>query len=54
MQEKFDENVATMPKFNALMNDIASLDENDREKVSIFIQGIMAMREMRDKKQATA
>lgn len=47
MHEKNVENIDTMSNFNALMNDIASLDESDREKVSIFIQGIMAMRKLR-------
>lgn len=38
-------------KFEILVKDLATLENDDVEKVSIFVQGIMAMR---DKKSATA
>ena len=54
MPEKNKENVTSMTNFEKLMNNIASLDDERIEKVSLFVQGMMAMRDMRDKKQITA
>lgn len=54
MPEKNKDNVTSMTNFEKLMNNIASLDDERIEKVSLFVQGMMAMRDMRDKKQITA
>ena len=54
MQDKTKEKVISMANYEKLMNDIASLDDNDREKVCIYIQGIMAARKLCSKQQHTA
>ena len=52
--EKHKGNTRDMSSFDTLMCDIASLDDNDREKVCIYIQGIMAARKLCSKQQHTA
>ena len=54
MQDKTKEKVISMANYEKLMNDIAALDDNDREKVCIYIQGIMAARKLCSKQQHTA
>lgn len=39
-------------KFEELIKDIAQLKEGDREKVSIYIQGMMAVRNSKMSKEA--
>ena len=51
MRENSKEETDSLTDYENILNNLAALDVNDREKVSIFIQGMMATR---DKKTATA